>query len=259
MSAVDVHYTVDGPDTAPVVVLVNSLGTTLEMWDPQLASLSAEFRVVRFDMRGHGRSPVPQGPYSMADLGSDVVRLLDRLGVERAHVVGLSIGGMVGQWLGAHAPDRVAGLTLMCTAPRLEPASAWAQRAATVRAEGTEAIADTVVGRWFTPEFAEANPQTVARTRAMVAATPAEGYAGCCGAIEGADLVPDLPSVTAPTLVVAAAEDPSTPPGVVEQVSGGIPGARYVLLEDSAHLVNVQRDAAVTQLVSDHVHGKTPE
>lgn len=255
MATIDVHHTVDGPDEAPTVVLINSLGTTHEMWDPQIPSLAEEFRVVRHDMRGHGRSPIPRGPYSMAELGHDVLGLLDRLEVQQAHVVGLSIGGMVAQWLASHAPERVARLALLCTASRLEPADAWAQRAATVRAEGTQALADTVVSRWFTSDFAAANPEIVARTRAMIAATPAEGYAGCCGAIEGANLLPDLPAISAPTLVVAGAHDPSTPPEVVERVAEHIPSARYVLLDDAAHLVNVQRDQKVNHLLAEHLHG----
>ncbi|ASU84761.1 3-oxoadipate enol-lactonase [Nocardiopsis gilva YIM 90087] len=255
--SIDVHSTVHGPPGAPVVVLSGSLGSTLEMWEPQVAALAQRFRVVRYDIRGHGRSPVPEGPYEMADLGGDVLRLLDRLGADRVRFAGLSIGGMTGLWLAAHAPERVERLAVLCTSALLGPAETWAQRAATVRAEGTGAVADAAVGRWFTPGFAEREPSVVERIRAMVASTPAEGYAGCCAAIERMDLRADLAAITAPTLVIAGAEDPSTPPEHAERITAGIGGARLRVVADAAHLASWEQADEVNGLLLDHFAAAT--
>ncbi|WP_324278088.1 3-oxoadipate enol-lactonase [Blastococcus brunescens] len=211
MTAVEVSATETGPADAPVVVLSNSLGATRAMWDPQVPALAERFRVITYDTRGHGRSPVPHGPYSLDDLVDDVVALLDRLGVGRAHVAGLSLGGMTGMRLAAREPDRVDRLVLLCTAALLGPRQNWQDRARTARAEGTGVLAPVVVGRWFTPGFAAAEPATVARMEAMIAAQPGEGYAGCCEAIADMDLRADLPTISAPTLVISGREDPATP------------------------------------------------
>jgi 3-oxoadipate enol-lactonase len=186
----------DGDPAAPPVLLLGSLGSTVDMWEPQLAPLAARYRVVRADHRGHGGSPVPPGPYALDDLVDDVVALLDRLGIARAHVVGLSLGGMVGMRLAAREPGRVDRLAVLCTSALLGPASGWTERAAAVRAGGTVAVADAVVGRWLTPAGQE--PGLLARLRAMVAGTPPEGYAGCCEAIGAMDLRADLPRPTTP-------------------------------------------------------------
>lgn len=253
MTAVALHHEVAGPDGAPVVLLGSSLGATLELWEPQVPALAERFRVVRFDHRGHGRSPVPPGPYEIADLGGDVLALLDRLGAERASYAGLSLGGMVGMWLGAHAPDRADRLALLCTSAHL-PNPTWAERAAAVRAAGTtEVIADAVVERWLTPSFARERPEVAARLRATLAAQPPEGYAACCGAIERMDLRPDLGAIRAPTLVVAAADDPATPPEHGRVIAAAIPGARFELVADAAHLAGVQRPEIVTALLFDHL------
>ena len=175
MSAVEVNHVVTGPEDAPVVVLSNSLGSTTSMWDAQADELSEHFRVVRYDTRGHGGSPVPQGPYDIDDLADDVVALLDTLGVEKAHVVGLSLGGMTGMRLAARNPDRVDRLVVLCTGARLEPSSAWHDRAATVRANGSTAVAEAVVARWYTPEFLEKNPDVKAACEGIVAA---RGFGG---------------------------------------------------------------------------------
>jgi 3-oxoadipate enol-lactonase len=256
---VAVYHAVEGRPDAPAVVLSNSLGATPAMWDPQMPALTQSFRVIRYDHRGHGRSPAPPGPYDIEDLGHDLVALLDRLGVARAHVFGVSIGGMVGMWVAAHAPDRVDRLVLCSTSSRLGPPEAWAERAATVRAKGTAAVADAVVARWFTPAYAARNPGTVAEMRAMLAATPAEGYAACCGAVERMDLRADLGAIRAPTLVIAGADDPATPPSQAERIADGITGSRLVVIEDAAHLVNVEQVDAVDRLVIDHLSGEPDE
>ncbi|MEV1287354.1 3-oxoadipate enol-lactonase [Micromonospora sp. NPDC049679] len=253
---VALHHVIDGPADAPVLLLANSLGSTIAMWEPQLPRLTAGFRVVRFDTRGHGRSPVPAGPYALADLGADVLALLDRLDVERAHFAGLSLGGMVGMWLAAHAPQRVDRLVLCCTSARLGPPEAWAERARTVRAQGTAAVADAVVQRWFTPAYAARHSPRIAAMRAMVAATPAEGYASCCTAIQEMDLVPALPRITAPTLVIAGADDPATPPVHASTIAGHLAGARVTVVPDAAHLANVEQPDRVTDLILEHLNGE---
>lgn len=244
---------VDGSADAPVLVLANSLGTTVDMWEPQLPALTERWRVVRFDTRGHGRSAVPDGPYTIGDLGGDVLALLDELGVARAHFCGLSLGGMVGMWLAAHAPERIDRLVLCCTSARPGAPESWARRAATVRAEGTEAIADLVVGRWLTPEYASRQPGLVARLRAMLAATPAEGYASCCDAIRTLDLTTALPRITAPTLVLHGADDPAIVPSHGAYIAAAVPGARLTLVRDAAHLANVEQCDVVTGLIADHL------
>lgn len=252
---VDVHVEATGPDDAPVVVLSGSLGSTLAMWDPQVPALAERFRVVRYDHRGHGKSPVPPGPYELADLGEDVVALLDRLGVARAHFAGLSLGGFVGMWLAAHRPERVDRLALMCTSAFMGPPGNWAARAATVRAEGTVAISETVVSRWLTSSFAAANPAAVTYLQEMVTATPDTGYAECCGAIERMDLTGDLASITAPTLVIAGTEDPATPPEHAERIVAGVRDARLAVLGPAAHLASFERADLVNPLLLAHFAG----
>jgi 3-oxoadipate enol-lactonase len=249
----EVHHRFDGPADAPALVLSNSLGSTLAMWDPQVPALASRFRVLRYDHRGHGGSPVPPGPYTLAELGGDVRALLDRYELARVSFCGVSLGGLVGMWLASHAPDRVDRLVLCCTAPRFAPARAWAERAALVRAEGTGAVAEAVVGRWFTPSFAARAPDLVARMRAMVASTPAEGYAACCDAIERGDLRPELAAIKAPTLVIAGADDPAAPPEQAYAIAEEVAGARVVVVPHAAHLANVEQADAVTKLILDHL------
>jgi 3-oxoadipate enol-lactonase len=166
---------VSGRTDGPVVVLSNSLGATHAMWEANLPALEAHFRVVRYDTRGHGRSPVPSGPYSIDDLADDVVALLDRLEVDTAHFVGLSLGGMTGMRLAARNPDRVDRLVALCTGARLTPSVGWHDRATTVRSQGMQAVAEAVVARWYTPAYLEAHPEVKSRSEAAVARTPAEG------------------------------------------------------------------------------------
>jgi 3-oxoadipate enol-lactonase len=252
ISTAELYYQVDGPAGAPVLVLVGPLGGTGELWEAQLPALAERFRVVRPDHRGHGRSPVPPGPYRLDDLGADMLALIDRLGAERVHLAGVSLGGMVGLWLAQHAPDRIDRLALLCTSARLGPPQMWADRAATVRAQGTGAIVDLAIDRWFTPAYVAGQPDRVARVRAIIAATPPEGYAGCCAAIETMDLRGDLGAVRAPTLVVAGTDDPSTPPEHLRLIADGIAGSRYVQLDDCAHMAMLEQPAPVTDLLLAH-------
>lgn len=253
MSAVSVNRVVTGPDNAPVIVLSNSLGSTMAMWDANLAALEEHFRVVRYDTRGHGGSPVPDGPYDIDDLVDDVVALLDDLGVERAHFVGLSLGGMTGMRLAAREPGRVDRLVVLCTGAHLEPSSAWHDRAATVRAQGTGAVAEAVVTRWFTPGLLSADADLKAASEAMVAGTPAEGYAASCEVIATMDLRGDLASITAPTLAIAGADDPATPPPHLAEIAESVQDGRLLVVSDAAHLASAQQPGTVTPAIVEHL------
>jgi 3-oxoadipate enol-lactonase len=252
--AVRVHRVVEGPPGARVLVLSNSLGTSLEMWDAQASALSRQLRVVRYDTRGHGRSPVPPGPYDVADLGADLLALIDELGEERVHLAGISLGGLTSLWLAAHAPERVASVTVLSAAARFPSPNLYLERAALVRARGTAAVSDAVVSRWLTPSYAAEHPEVAAGLRSMIERTPAEGYASCCEAVGGADLGPALDSIRAAALCVAAAEDPALPVADVQSLARRLPEGRFVLVERAAHLLNVERPAEVARLIADHAN-----
>jgi 3-oxoadipate enol-lactonase len=245
----ELHHQVEGRPGAPVLVLSHALGLSLAMWDPQVAVLSQRFRVIRYDHRGHGGSPVPPGPYTIEELGRDLLHLLDRLGLERVSFCGLSLGGMVGMWVAANAPDRIDRLVLCCTAARMPRPDDFATRAGTVRADGMDAIADSLIGRWFTPAFPASHPEIIARIRAILLATSREGYAGACEALAQMDLRDDLPRITAPTLVIGAERDQSTPPEKSREIAQRIPGAQLVLIQNAAHLANLEQPDAVTEQI----------
>jgi 3-oxoadipate enol-lactonase len=247
-----------GPDGAPVLVLSNSLGTTQELWERQLPALTETFRVLTYDHPGHGSSQLPQQPCTVELLAHGVLELLDELGLERVSLCGVSLGGMVGMALALEAPERIGRLVLACTSAYLGPPDGWAERARLVRAEGMEAIVDTVVGRGFTPVFARLEPETVARFRATLAATPPEGYARCCEAVSAWDARERISAITVPVLVVAGAEDPATPVEHAELIATGIAGARLVVLESAAHLANVERAEAFTEAVLEHLGQEVP-
>lgn len=251
--AARLHHELSGPAGAPVLVLGNSLGTTGAIWDSVLPALGEHFQVLRYDHRGHGRSEVPPGPYTVAELGQDLLALLDGLGVDRVSLCGLSLGGMVGMWLAAHAPERVERLALISTSALLGPPELWADRAAVARTKGTAALVETMAARWFTAAFRRREPATVASTVEMLAATPDEGYAGCCEAIGAMDLRPDLRAVAAPTLVVAALDDPATPPPHADAIVAGIGHARRELVTDAAHLAVVEQPGRITALLLEHL------
>ena len=250
----EVHYEVAGPADGPVVVLSNSIGSNLHMWDPQVKPLTDNgFRVVRYDTRGHGRSPVPPAPYSISDLGGDVLALLDRLGVESAHFVGLSLGGMTGIWLAQNAPDRIRGLALTFTSARPGNEQMWRERVAKARAEGMAEIADGGVGRWFTQPWIDANPALAKDMREMMASTPAEGYASCCEVLATLDLVPGLAKITAPTLVISGAQDKALPPDHGRLIADDITGARFELITPAAHLGSYEQADRFNELVIEHL------
>lgn len=250
------EHQVTGPDDAPVLLLGGALGSTQALWQAQVEALSDRFRVVAFDHRGHGKSEVPDGPYALADLGADVLALMDELGAEKASYAGISLGGMVGLWLAANAPDRIERLVVMCAAA-VSPVGAdpWNERAGQVREGGVAAVADGVLGRWFLPPYVQAHADRVATIRQELLDTPAEGYAGCCEAIRDMDLRDGLAGITAPALVLAGDGDQSIPAEHVLRVAGAIPGARFEVIEDAAHLIVVTHADQVNHLLLDHLAG----
>jgi 3-oxoadipate enol-lactonase len=247
------HHEIDGPPDAPVLLMGGSLGTTLRMWDRQMP-LAERWRLVRFDHRGHGASPVPEGPYEIADLGRDVVELLDFLGLERASYCGLSIGGMVGMWLAANAPDRIDRLVLVCTSAHMPPPERWRERAVAVSAAGsTEPIADAVVERWLTPAFAREHPEVRQELLSMLTSSPADGYVRCCGAIERMDLRGELARIKASTLVISGEQDEATPAAHQKAIAEAIPQARYEVVADAAHIAAVERPETINRLIDTHL------
>jgi 3-oxoadipate enol-lactonase len=247
-----VHHRIDG-DSGPVLVLAHSLGATLEMWDPQMDDLARHFRVVRYDLRGHGRSPAPSPTCDMADLGADLIALLDRLDVRTAHVCGLSIGGMIALWVAAHHAERVDRLVVCCSAAHFADKAGWAERAAIVRAHGTSQVADAVIARWFTPGFRARHAETVEAMRSTLAATSSAGYAACCDAVGRMDLRADLAEIRAPALLIAASGDPATPPERSFEIARAVENSRVEVVDDAAHLVNVEQPRRVTDLVLSHL------
>jgi len=232
----------------PALLLSNSLGTRLEMWDPQMPAFAGAFRVVRYDKRGHGESEVRVGPTSFARLTLDAVELLDHLGIATARWCGLSMGGMSGMWAGTHHAGRFSRLVLCNTAAGMPTADMWNQRIRTVKTEGLKPLIPTIVDRWFTGRFQEADPQAVARIVAMLETTHAEGYAACSAAIRDMDQRWAIRSIRLPTLVVAGTHDGSTPPARGREIAEAIPGAAYVEL-DAAHLSNIEQEKAFTDTV----------
>ena len=252
MSAVAVSHAVHGPAGAPVVVLSNSLGATRGMWDPQVPPLAERYRVVTYDTRGHGDSPAPAGPYSLDDLVDDLVALLDAVGAARAHVAGLSLGGMTAMRLAAREPARVDRLALLCTSAKTDP-QGFLDRAAAARSGGTAQFAPTVVSRWLTPGFAAEHPDLVARLEGMIATADDEGYAACCEVVAGMDLRDDLGRIEAATLVVAGADDPALPPEHQRLIAAGIPGAELLEVAPAAHLANLERTPEITGALLAHL------
>ncbi|WP_068147071.1 3-oxoadipate enol-lactonase [Rhodococcoides corynebacterioides] len=244
------------PD-APTVVFLGSLGSDRSMWSAQVAALADVASVLTVDVRGHGGSPVTDtgapDDVTVDHLAADVLALLDDLGQGRVHVVGLSLGGAVAQTLAAQHPDRIASLTVLCSAARFGDPDAWTSRAHTVRRDGVASIAGSIVERWFTAEYAAAHPDVVDRCVTMVSAVPDEGYAVCCEALSRFDSRPLLGTITVPTLTIAGDRDPATPPDSLAVIADGIAGARLEVLSPAAHLAAIERAAEVSALVRSHV------
>lgn len=240
-NGIDIYTRWDGPEDAPVLLLSNSLGTRLEMWDDQIDVLTGHFRVLRYDSRGHGRSSAPDRDYTIDELGRDAVGLLDALEIDRVWYCGLSKGGMVGQWLGCNAPDRVEKLVLSNTAAHLGPRELWDDRVRISREQGMEPLVDVILERWFTAAFRASSPDRVAKVKEQVLTTPGHGYGACSAAIRDMDQREAIKAITTPTLVIAGADDPATTPEAGKLIADSIAGARLEVLPDAAHLANIEQ------------------
>jgi 3-oxoadipate enol-lactonase len=248
-----IHVAIDGSDKAPPLMLSSSLGANMSMWAPQLKTLSKHFRIIRYDSRGHGKSAVPKGLYTIEQLGRDAVGILDQLGIEKTNWCGLSMGGMVGQWLGANAPTRVDKLILSNTSAYYADKQSWTNRISLVQANGVQAMAVPSMERWFSAAFREREPDTVARATEMLIATDLEGYMGCCAAVRDMDHRALLSAIQAPTLIIAGLLDSATPLEAHEFIHNQIAGAHLRSLR-AAHLSNIEQPdefgAMVVQFMS---------
>jgi len=242
------NVSVEGRDGGPTLVLSNSLGTNMQMWEPQMKAFTQLFRVIRYDRRGHGKSNVPPGPYSMERFGRDVLAILDDLNIEKAHWCGLSMGGMVGQWLGANAPERFDRLVLANTSSYYPDPTNWLNRIKAVKEGGIASVADTVIGGWLTADFREREPEITAKMKAMLVSSPVEGYIACCEALSTLDQRALLPKIKSPVLVIAGRHDMATPLSAAELIRSNIPRASLTIL-DAAHISNVEQSHAFTDAV----------
>ena len=242
------NVVVEGRDSGPTLMLCNSLGSTLQMWDPQMAALTKLYRVVRYDRRAHGKSSSPPGPYSMKRFGKDAIAILDDLNIEKVHWCGLSLGGMTGQWMGANAPERINKLILANTSCYFPDPTNWDKRIASVEAGGIESVVDMVANVWLTPEFAEHHPDVRNKMKAMMLGCDKEGYLACCRVLRVLDQREFLPKIKAPTLVIAGKHDNSTPVPASEYIRKYIPGASMTLL-DAAHISNMELPHDFTEAV----------
>lgn len=226
------HYKLEGTPNSPVLIFSNSLGSDMGMWDELVPFLLPYFRVLRCDTRGHGGSTAPDlaDAFNIGELAQDVLNLLDRLGIESAHFCGLSMGGLIGQWLGIHHPDRIRKLVISNTAAKIGTDETWNQRIEIIRTKGVGAIVDSTMERWFTEAFRKSNPTRVAETKAMFLRSEARGYAACCAAVRDADFREQLSSVKCPTLVITGDEDPVTNVEHAEFLVKNIPDAQLKIL-----------------------------
>ena len=247
-----ISYEADGDAEAQVLLLINSIGSTREMWARQMPALTTSCRVIRYDARGHGVSSVPRGPYTLDQLGTDALAILDDAGATAAHVCGISLGGITAQWLGLNRPGRVKSLVLANTAARIGTVESWTERINLVHQKGMSAVADLAMERWFTPEFRERDPETVHAFRTMVQNCPADGYLGCCAAMRDADLRESISSITVPTLVIASSADTATPPDGLAFIHERVKRSELVTL-DSAHLSNIERAEEFTDAVLEFI------
>jgi 3-oxoadipate enol-lactonase len=242
-NGIDTHYTLIGPESAPVVMLSHSLATDLAMWRPQLEALSNHYLLLCYDTRGHGATAVPEGPYTLEQLADDAVGLLNALGIEKAHWVGISMGGMIGQALALNHADRLISLTLCDTTSQI-PAAAnpvWIERIETARAQGMEPLVAPTIERWFSPDYIDRRPDVIDGVRAMIRATPAAGFVGCAQAIMKLDYARRLAEIKLPTLIIVGEEDPGTPVADSELIHENISGSELIILPDARHLTNIEK------------------
>ena len=236
-----INYEVEGPQNAPVLILSNSIATNLHMWDDQAPTFSKQFRLVRYDRRGHGKSGAPKGPYTMEMLSRDALAVADAAGAKKFNWCGLSLGGMVGQWLGTNAPERLNKLVISNTNFYYTEKQPWDDRIKLVTEKGMGALADPMMERWFTPETRARAPEKVARVRAMLAATSVDGFVGCCYAIRAMDFRETNKNIAVPTLVMVGAKDNATLPTYGEAMVAQIKGSKLATIPDAAHISNVEQ------------------
>lgn len=251
------HFCVSGPQGGHPVVLANSLGTDLRVWDPMLPHMAQDLTIIRYDKRGHGLSAAPPPPYHMGDLVQDAAGLMDHLGIRGATFVGLSIGGLIAQGLAAERPDLVRNMVLMDTAARIGNEEMWETRIADLRASGLDGIADGILDRWFSRRFLDDRPVDAALWRAMLSRTPLAGYIGCCQAIATTDLWQSTPSLALPTLVLAGSEDGATPPDLVRETADAMANATFHLIQGAGHLPCVEAPGEVATLVCAFIRAHT--
>jgi len=247
------YYELDGLAGAPALVLSNSLGTNLSLWDPQLSVFAKTFRLLRYDSRGHGQTSATPGEYSVEMLGRDVLQLLDALSLQRVNFCGLSIGGMTGMWLAVNAPQRLDRIVLSNTAPKIGKLATWNERIKLVREGGTRAVAQPVVEKWFTPEFHTKHQDQIAKTRHMIESTSTDGYVGSCAAVRDFDFWEEVRTIRAQTLVIAGTYDQSVPLSDAQKLAKQIPGARYIELP-AAHISNVEAATRFTKELSNFLN-----
>jgi 3-oxoadipate enol-lactonase len=245
-----INVAIDGAESAPPLVMSNSLGTNLHMWDEQARAFAKRYRVIRYDQRGHGKSGAPKGPYTVDRLGRDALAILDHLGIEKAHFLGLSMGGTTGMWLACNAPERFRKIVLANTGARIGTQDIWNARIMTVLDKGMKALVDATLERWFSQKFRDAKSPVIGKVREMLLTTPKHGYAGCSAAIRDADFRWAIGGVKLPTLVITGSLDPATPPQGGEFIAQRIPRAKLVSLE-AAHLSNLERSGQFTRAVED--------
>jgi 3-oxoadipate enol-lactonase len=250
---VTLFITEAGSPDAPPILFSNSLGTTHRMWDAVVAQLSADFRCIRYDTRGHGTSTHAGAGYEIADLADDAAAILENLGVERVHFAGLSLGGMTGQSFALRYPGRLRSLTLMATSAFMPTREGWESRAALVRREGTQAIVDATLDRWFTAGFSAEQAAKAEAVAGAFRAIDREGYAAACEAIARMDLRPSLAGIATPALIIAGQEDPATPVAMAEELRDGIAGARLSVLSPAAHLLAVERPIETAELLRSFI------
>lgn len=258
VNGISVHVNETGPSGAPVVLMSNSLAADVSMWARQAEELGKTYRVIRFDARGHGQTEATDDDYTLDLLADDVLSLMDTLGIERAHFVGLSLGGMIGQLLAVKAPHRLLSLVL-CATFATTSREMWDERVKAARSGGIEPLVEPTLARWLTPGFRAARPDVANAVRAMIARTTAEGYAGCAAAIRDMDLAGAASKIALPTLLVAAAEDPSAPPAAMSELHQSIEGARFVVLEDAAHLFTLEQPDRATRVIVEFLNEITPD
>jgi 3-oxoadipate enol-lactonase len=250
VNGTEIAYRLDGPENAPVVVLSHSLSTTMDMWRGQVPMLAAKYRVLRYDMRGHGESAAPQGPYNFDMLAKDIVGLLDHLKIERAAFVGISIGGMIGQGLGINHGRRISGLVLANTTSEPPPKEMWDERIAQVEKGGMESQVQPTLGRWFTEPYRRGNPAVMEWIAGMIRNTPTAGLIGCGRAIQSLGYANQLRKITAPTLVIAGDHDLGTTPAMGKVIADRIPQAQLRVIKGASHISAVEKEAEFNDLLS---------